>query len=326
MCAALLLAGCGDTGNTSAPEPPGGASDEPAVVVEDVTGHDADDAQTTLDDLEVEFVAGGEDDDIDAPRNDVAGCEVVDQDPSPGVEVAIGDDVTLGIDCRTVDWENQEGDEWDAFSSAFEDAYTTGCEALFDLSPDGSLHEDGTEYSNVDCPATADAADDPPPDVPDDPAAAGEETGFDAGCQALFDDAGITELYHGTDTFTAEDCQDTNPHRAVPASSGSTNRPQRRSTPRAAKDPVTGTCVGTHKDGSRFRITDPAGDVRCAGAKALWVEFLRRAPTEGVGSGGAVDGIDGWGCLAAPAATAAKRLGSCSRKGTGTSFSVVPAA
>ena len=62
------------------------------------------------------------------------------------------------------------------------------------------------------------------------------------------------------------------------------------------------------------------GEINCAGAEALWNEFLRLAPTEGQGSSGVVD-IDGWTCAGATL-TEARRAGSWSRADTTATFVV----
>ena len=91
-------------------------------------------------------------------RDGGSGCTVEAQDPVGGAEGFEGDEVTLTIDCRQVDWENQEGDVWDDFTWGYEDGFDQGCQALFDLSPDGSLYEGDSEYTSLDCP-TPDAYD-----------------------------------------------------------------------------------------------------------------------------------------------------------------------
>ena len=112
------------------------------------------------------------------------------------------------LDCRQVDWESQEGDDWDYFTAGYEDGFDQGCQALFDLSPDGSLYDEDTEYTSLDCP-TPDAYDaDYPTDVPDDPETEGYDLGFEAGCDAIFDDVVLSyELYYGEDAYTADDCK-----------------------------------------------------------------------------------------------------------------------
>jgi hypothetical protein len=62
------------------------------------------------------------------------------------------------------------------------------------------------------------------------------------------------------------------------------------------------------------------GKISCVGAEALWNEYLRRAPREGVGSGGAVS-LEGWSCIAAPLGQA-PRAGSCDADDDSGSFSV----
>jgi hypothetical protein len=93
------------------------------------------------------------------------GCSVEDQEPAGGDTAAEGDEITLTLDRRQVDWEDQEGDLRDNFSTAYSDGFNAACDALFDLSPDGSLYVGDTEYTNVDCtnlePDPADAPTEP---------------------------------------------------------------------------------------------------------------------------------------------------------------------
>jgi hypothetical protein len=118
-------------------------------------------------------------------------------------------EVILTLDCRQADWDNQEGDDWNAFAAGFSDGYADGCSDLFSASPDGFLYEGDYEYSEVDCttlePDVADA--DVSPDVPEDPVSEGYELGHETGCQAIFEDQGLTELYHGDSYVTPENCQ-----------------------------------------------------------------------------------------------------------------------
>jgi hypothetical protein len=108
---------------------------------------------------------------FDASR-DATGCEVTDQEPAAGDTLAEGDEVTITVDCRQVDWENQQGPDWDSFSDAYASAFDDGCQALFGTSPDGSLYEDDYEYTAIDCqnlnPGDGSSASDLPGDVPDD--------------------------------------------------------------------------------------------------------------------------------------------------------------
>lgn len=217
---ALAFAGC-DSTPASAPTPsvseesdsaPGfddSAEDElvavPAVV--DMDGEEAN-SEVESNDLTATYVASSEDEDINEPRNDATGCSVVDQDPAADEEVDPGSEVKLSLDCRQVDWKNQEGDEWDGYADAYEQATDEGCAALFGETRDGSLYLDDTEYTRLDCVTSfpAEAADDPPSDVPDDFESEGARAGFDAGCEALFDLVGVTELYWGRTYYTVDNC------------------------------------------------------------------------------------------------------------------------
>ena len=222
--AALLLVfagGCStgtdSTGSTS------GSSSEPAQVaddssgdggveVPDVVGSDGADAVSQLEDagFTVTLADGtGEDSEFDSSR-DASGCETTDQSPSGGDTASDGDDVEIQLDCRQTDWENQEGTAWDAYNEAYSSSFDDGCTELFSVSPDGSLYEDDTEYTEGDCQALnpGDGSDDAdlPSDVPDDAEASGTELGEVAGCRALFDEQGLSSLNYGTDSYTADDC------------------------------------------------------------------------------------------------------------------------
>lgn len=305
----LLFAGggCGsDLERAGADGAVGGAADGGGLEVADVSGEDPEDAIATLEaeGLIAEAAPDGGDEDF-ADVNDLAGCDLLGQEPEAGTAVSEGDVVTLFVDCRQADWEDQAGDEWGAFTDALATAGDEGCEALFGLSPDGSLYSDGTEYTDLDCPVSGSVDPDDvdvPVTVPDDPDAVGAELGFDAGCQAFFDDAGLDALFHGTEGFDVDQCQAENPARLVSRA------------PAGGKQQATETssddCRGTDANGSGFRITDTAGTVVCKGALALWAEYVRRAPNEGIGSGAVVRGIDGWDCIAAPAGQS-ERLGGC---------------
>lgn len=213
LLAALLGLALGACGSDSTDSPP---QDEPAgeepgqfetpeeeehfVEVPDVTGMDG---QEAVDEIEAEGLTASHD------ELDPAECTVEDQDETGEVEPDT--EVVLTLDCRQRDWDNREGDEWDLFKSSFAVGTTDGCEALFSLSPDGSLYSDDDEYTSTDCTLATD--DDPesagveiPEEVPEDPESVGRSLGFDHGCAALFEAELIDELYYGTDAFTADDC------------------------------------------------------------------------------------------------------------------------
>ena len=87
------------------------------------------------------------------------------------------------------DWDTQTGDVWDRFTVDYLDGWDTGCQDLFDESPDGNRYENGDEYDVTDCqglgPADASDLADLPARVPFDPESDGEHLGEQDGCQAL---------------------------------------------------------------------------------------------------------------------------------------------
>ncbi|WP_028066561.1 hypothetical protein [Solirubrobacter soli] len=248
---------------------------------------------------------------------DATGCDVENQDPTAGEMVDDTAEVQITVSCAQVDWENQEGTAWEAFSDAYTTGFDDGCQALFDESPNGSLYENDDEYSAVDCqnenPGDASNTSALPDDVPDDPDAAGREAGELDGCIALFDNQAVTSLNYGPDSWTRDDC----PIGASVVAPAPTPRPksQGRRSKRAGER-----CSGQQTDGTRISIRVSDGEVRCTGAEALWNEYLRRAPNEGLGSGAALE-LEGWSCIAATAAQA-PRSGSCSAKDGSGAFTV----
>jgi hypothetical protein len=133
------------------------------------------------------------------PYTDGAGCTVLDQTPAGGEQVDQETDVTLTLDCRQVNWENLEGDDWQAFIDNYSQGFGDGCTALFNIAGEPLYDDDPyendyvTEYYVFDCTGLEGDPEDVPIDVPDDPAGEGYSQGFDSGCQALFDDAiGLT--------------------------------------------------------------------------------------------------------------------------------------
>lgn len=218
---ALLIAlgaafsGCAEV----ASESPEGASadsyeypeEEPELVeVPDVVGSDGADGESATTDagLVPVLAASSVDEDISEPRFDAAGCEIVEQDPGSFTEVDPESEVTLYLDCRQIDWENQDGDEWETYTAAFEEALQEGCRSYFSLSPDGSLYDGDEEYTVLDCVTASepDADEYAPSDVPDDPESDGATLGFDAGCGMLLDTLGLANLYYGRDAYWPEDC------------------------------------------------------------------------------------------------------------------------
>jgi hypothetical protein len=299
------FAGCSSTSSSGGDAPQ-------TVTVEDVTSDDGADAQASLQDQGFDVTPTSEDSTFD-PGRDLTGCPVTDQDPSGGAEAGYGAEVTLSVDCSQVDWENQEGDAWETFAQDYSDGFTTGCENLFDQSPSGSLYEDNYEYTVSDCEnEEGDASDgsDVPSAVPGDPQQAGQDLGELDGCQSLFENQSVTSFNYGTDSYTESDCP-IDASTSVPPS-----RPRPKTTTKRAGD----TCIAKKADGSPITLQIEKGTANCGGAQALTQDWLRRAPKEGSGSGGALT-LNGWSCVGATA-TEAPRVGSCERTDKAARFTI----
>ena len=207
---AFTLAGCGgdgsdggdgrggdrdrENGTGSRAHATANAAGPELVEVPDVVGEDGQDA---VDAVEAE---GFSVDFIEESGRDPSGCEVLSQDPEGEAEEAA--EILLELDCRQVDWENQEGDDWELFSSAYESGWDSGCSDVFvNYSPDGALYtDDGDEVNDLDCPSAHDASNaDLPADVPDDPEADGDALGQTDACEALFDDVAFYGSLHASD-------------------------------------------------------------------------------------------------------------------------------
>lgn len=265
-----------------------------------MTAEDAADAVSEVEGADLTATAT---DQTGVDRSDPAGCEVTGQDPSGGSEAEPGDEVMIEVDCRQTDWDNQEGDDWEAFADAYEAGFDAGCEDLFDLSPTGALYADDREYTDLDCPSAPDPADaNLPTDVPDDPDAAGDELGQADGCEAAFDDNGVSVLSYGAPHYTVADCEG--------AGAGTKNSTATGPRPTPART----RCGPARLGGQYVVIRATEGEINCEGAAALWSAYLRHASTEGHGSSGAVE-IDGWGCSSASPASR-PRVGSCSARNT----------
>jgi hypothetical protein len=173
-----------------------------AVTVPDVIGEDGADAVDTLE-SEGLYVSFSEDD-----GRDPSGCTVEDQDETGEVDAET--EVILTLDCRQVDWENQEGEDWDLFNEAYATGWDEGCDEAFTNSPDGSLYYDEEEFTSTDCqlnnPGDATSSD-IPPDVPDDPESEGEDLGITDGCTSAFEDLSYDgSLYYGDEAFDSRYC------------------------------------------------------------------------------------------------------------------------
>lgn len=124
------------------------------------------------------------------------------------------DDFTYADDedpeVRQEAWDSQEGDDWDSYNEAYATGWDEGCDEAFDNSPDGTLYDQGEEFTSADCQANnpGDASSsDIPPDVPDDPATDGEEAGRYDGCVSAFEDLGVdSALFYGEDEYDSSMC------------------------------------------------------------------------------------------------------------------------
>jgi hypothetical protein len=309
--------GCGSASPDNSGSVDGGEPTQDELVVPDVSSDDGADAVADVEQAELQPVLADANNDpgFDTGR-DATGCEVADQDPVAGTGAQEGDEVTISVDCAQVDWENQEGAQWEAFDEAYQAAFDDGCQQLFNQSPDGSLYEDDTEYTAVDCqnenPGDASEASDIPGDVPDDPEDAATEVGQVDGCQSLFEQDSVISLNYGDVSYTENDC----PVGEVAATpSRSTHTSTNTSTTSTADRKHAGEiCGGAEDDGTPLTLDITKGSVKCSGAVALFNEWLHRAPNEGQGSGGALK-LYGWTCVGA-LATQAPRIGTCERAGS----------
>ncbi len=324
VCVAGPAAGCGEAS--------GGveSTNEGSTEVPHVAGGDGADAVFAVESEGLTVTLADADDDpgFDSSR-DATGCEVEDQEPPAGEMVEEGTEVRITVSCAQVDWENQVGSAWESFNEAYLSGFDSGCEALFNESPDGSMYEDDTEYTALDCqnenPGDASSASDIPSEVPDDAEAAGTELGELDGCTAMFDNGAVLSLNYGEQSWTAADCPIGDTVVSPENSAGPDGEVSGQSGGGSQKGglPLKGAgenCLGEQADGTAITMQVESGQVSCAGAAALWNEYLRRAPSEGVGSGGAVT-LEGWSCIAAPAAQA-PRAGSCDAADGSGSFTV----
>jgi hypothetical protein len=206
IASVLVLSSCttSDMSSASGSDPDAFEPDY-GLVVPDVVGMDGADAESEIDSAGLTAYY-----DV----NDPAGCEVTDQSLAADAEAAEGEPVELTLDCRQRDWESQDGDDWMSYTDAFDGAAQEGCEALFGETDNGSLYEDDTEYTALDCESVSlPAADEAPPtDVPDDAASEGGRAGFDGGCAALFESFLSYTVYWGNDSYSEDDCTNLNPY------------------------------------------------------------------------------------------------------------------
>ena len=207
----LLLLLCVATAGCDSTEGGSGFVEEDLVEVPDIFGSDGAEAVSSVEaeGLEVTLADAGNDYGFDTSR-DATGCEVTDQFPSGGEVLSPGEPVTITVDCGQTDWENQLGMAWAAFGEAYSSGFDEGCDALFGVSPNGSLYAGDYEYTARDCqrlnPGDGSQASDLPADVPDEPEVAGADAGALDGCRALFEDERLSTLNYGTDAIAADDC------------------------------------------------------------------------------------------------------------------------
>jgi hypothetical protein len=198
----LIASGCSEE-TDQASEPP----KPPPPRVPDMTGLEGSDA---LDDLEsagytdVNFAPD--------PYTDGAGCTVTDQSPVGGSRAPKRAPLTLTVDCTEINWENQEGPEWEAFTKGYSQGFRDGCIALFTIAGEPVYDDDPyeerfvTEYYLTDCTFLEDEPQDVPFSPPPDPPSEGYDQGFADGCDALFDDAIGLSLFaaDGTEIYPHE--------------------------------------------------------------------------------------------------------------------------
>jgi PASTA domain len=291
----VWLAACGTTADDASSGAQAAGTEVPDVVSED--------GASATSDLEDAGFTATLVDQAGEERDDGSDCTVDDQEPTGGDEGVEGDEVTVTLDCRQADWDNQEGDVWDEFTVGYESGFADGCDALFGLSPDGSLYEGDIEYTSADCPDPDALGADYPADVPDDPEAEGTDLGLEDGCDAIFNEVALSsELYHGEDVYTADDCK----VQAGVIAASHPSPPGQGGTSDGTEE-----CPPAMIGGTVVTVRPISGHVNCRGAAALWKAYVSVAPQQGQGSSAYTE-IDGWGCLAAKPPEKPK-LGSCSR-------------
>jgi hypothetical protein len=146
-----------------------------------------------------------------------SGCDGVSRQPSPDSAeyedpVAEDPEDLSEEEQATADWENRQGEAWDAYSTAFQESGASACQDFFNQTDNGSMYNDDYEYTATDCENAFDGdADtssyvDVPAEPPFDPESDGADAGRQAACEGFFDEEGVDELYWGTDAYTADDC------------------------------------------------------------------------------------------------------------------------
>jgi hypothetical protein len=108
------------------------------------------------------------------------------------------------------EWDAQEGAAWEEFNDGYLSGWESGCDVAFEGSPDGSLYDQGDEYTADDCYDLVpfDASDaDVPVDVPADPYSEGEILGETDGCVAAFEELPTYGVLNwGEDSFDESLC------------------------------------------------------------------------------------------------------------------------
>jgi hypothetical protein len=119
-------------------------------------------------------------------------------------------DEAAGDEGAEDEWDSREGDAWEEFNDGYLSGWESGCYVAFDGSPDGSLYDQGDEYTADDCYDLApfDASDaDMPIDIPLDPYSEGEVLGETDGCYAAFEELPTYGVLNwGEDSFDDSVC------------------------------------------------------------------------------------------------------------------------
>ena len=231
LIAAALVAGCGGGSTASGGAAAGDrdAAQDVGVRIPDLIGDDVGEAQDALEALK--FLVT-----LDPPSGP-KGCTVGEQEPRAGETVAPETEVTILLDCRRVEWDAQEGEDWDAYTAGYSAGFVRACKALFALAPSGVLLEQDFaseiqgQHDEAECRNEAVSTDDPPSDPPKEPERAGERRGVKAGCNAPFTLASQDVLFDGSQDYTAQDCLD-----AVEAVSSSSRERKGKQAPESGSE------------------------------------------------------------------------------------------
>lgn len=125
---------------------------------------------------------------------------------SPEASIYDGDEEALAQE----EWESQQGEDWEQFDEGYLYGWESGCDVAFEGSPDGSLYDQGNEYTADACYDLVpyDASDaDVPFDVPISPYDDGFSLGETDGCVAAFDElTSYGVLNWGEDSYDESVC------------------------------------------------------------------------------------------------------------------------